>query len=468
MKIENSYIPFGKIPPQSIEVERIVLGSILLEKEALIKVIEFLYPEMFYDPLHQKIYQSFKNLFESNEPIDIITVNERLNKDNTFKNDDAFSYVMKLTNNVASASNIEYHAKIIAEKYIRRKLISTSSDIITSSYDDTIDTFDLLDKTEEKLFNITEYNVKRNFFSLSKLLKKSLDQIKYLIDNKSDDIIGIPSGFNELDGITSGFQKSDLIIIAGRPGMGKTAFGLSIMRNFVHITQKAVALFSMEMSAIQIANRLISSEIEIPQNKIRKGKLSQNEWMLLHDKINPLMNSPIFIDDTPALSIFELKAKCRRMKSQHNIDLIVIDYLQLMRHNNNNSRYSNREQEISNISRSLKSIAKELDIPVIALSQLSREVEKRGGIRRPVLSDLRESGSIEQDADLVLFIYRPEYYGIIENEDGIPTNNLAEIIIAKHRNGETGKIYTKYINEYVKFTNWKQDNIIIGNTDVLF
>ncbi len=452
-----------KIPPQSIEIEKIVLGSILLEKDALMKVIEFLHYEMFYDPFHQQIYQSIKDLFENNQPIDIITLNKQLSKNKSLNLPYNSSYIIQLTNNVASAANIEYHAKIILEKYIRRQLINTGSDIISLSYNDSIDILDTIDQTEQKLFNITDYNIKKNFYHISSIINESLKQMKSLTKTE-EGLIGIPSGFKALDNITAGFQKSDLIIIAGRPGMGKTAFILNTIRNAVYLTKKPVALFSMEMSSIQIANRFISSEVEISQDKLRKGNLSEQEWAKLHSKIDTLINFPIFIDDTPALSIFELKSKCRKMKLQHNVELIVIDYLQLMRHSSSN-KYGNREQEISNISRSLKSIAKELDIPIIALSQLSREVEKRGGIRRPILSDLRESGSIEQDADLVVFIYRPEYYGIIENEDNIPTKNLAEIIIAKHRNGETSKIYVKYINEYVKFIEWEDNN---DTTEYLF
>ncbi|HYH56485.1 MAG TPA: replicative DNA helicase, partial [Anseongella sp.] len=356
---------------------------------ALTKVIEFLKPEMFYKDSHQKIYEAIRYLFDKTQPIDILTVTQRLRQSGELDFVGGAFYITELTNRVASAANIEYHARIISEKYIQRKLISISTEIINSAYEETSDVFELLDSAEKNLFSIAETNLRRNFDSMSGLVKRSLEHLEEMM-KREDGLTGVPTGFSALDRITSGWQNSDLVILAARPGMGKTAFILSAVRNAAVDFKKPVAVFSLEMSSIQLVNRLISGEAELPQDKLRKGNLASYEWEQLHAKIGKLIEAPIFIDDTPALSIFELRAKCRRMKAQHNIEMVVVDYLQLMKGSADNNRTGNREQEISSISRGLKAIAKELEVPVIALSQLSRAVEQRED-KRPMLSDLRES-----------------------------------------------------------------------------
>jgi replicative DNA helicase len=359
-------------------------------------------------------------------------------------------YITQLTNRIASAANIEYHARIILQKYIQRELIRISSDTIRDAYEDTSDVLQMLDNAEKSLFAIAEGNIRRNFEDMPSLISKAIKEIEYA-SNQVSGVTGVPSGFTELDRVTSGWHKSDLIIIAARPGMGKTAFVLSLARNAAVKFKKPVAFFSLEMSSIQLVNRLISSETEITSEKIRKGQLAHHEWEQLNAKIVPITEAPIYIDDTPSLSIFELRAKCRRLVAEKKVELIIIDYLQLMVAGTD-SRSGNREQEISAISRSLKSISKELDIPIIALSQLSRAVESRGGVKRPQLSDLRESGAIEQDADMVMFIYRPEYYDLDQDESGNSTLGVAEIIVAKNRNGALKNVNLKFTGHLTKFS----------------
>jgi len=445
-----SSLLFGKIPPQAKDLEEAVLGAIMLEKDALTAVIDILKPESFYVDSHQKIYKGILNLFEKSQPVDILTVTEQLKQAGELDDVGGPFYVTQLTDRVASAANVEYHARIISQKYIQRELIQISTKIINDAYEDTTDVFELLDRAEQNLFTITDQNLKRSSESMQTLIKRSIEQIESLKDRK-DGLTGIPSGFTELDRLTSGWQKSDLIIVAARPGMGKTAFAISLARNAAVDSEHPVAIFSMEMSSIQLVNRLISQETELPVEKLRRGNLAMHEWQQLNTKVENLLKTPILIDDTPALNIFELRAKCRRMKTQHNVQLFIIDYLQLMSGAGVESKSGNREQEISHISRSLKSIAKELDTPVLAISQLSRAVETRGGPKRPQLSDLRESGAIEQDADVVAFIYRPEYYQINEDEEGNSLKGIGEIIIAKHRNGALKTILMKFIDKYAKF-----------------
>jgi len=445
----------GKIPPQAIDLEQAVLGALMLDGEALSNSIEILRTESFYLNEHQKVFSAIEDLFNNAQPVDILTVTNQLRKNGELKKIGGPSFVSSLTERVASAANIEAHARIIAQKYIQRELIKISSKIITDSYDETSDVFDLLSEAEQSLYEVSEGNIRRNYDKMSSLIRNALEQIEE-VKNKEGGISGVPSGFQDLDKITSGWQNSDLIILAGRPGMGKTAFVLSTARNTSVKFNKPVAIFSLEMSSVQLVNRLIASESGISSEKLRKGNLENHEWIQLNEKITQLSEAPLFIDDTPALTIFELRAKCRRLKKQHNIELIIIDYLQLM-HASNNNKSGNREQEISFISRSLKSIAKELDVPIIALSQLSRAVETRGGDKRPMLSDLRESGAIEQDADIVCFIYRPEYYGMTEWSDSKPGEDpdctgQGEIIIAKHRNGSLQNIKLRFISKLAKFT----------------
>ena len=448
--VDQAVMEHGKIPPQAVDLEEAVLGAMMLEKDAVTAVIDILKPEVFYKEAHRRIFKAIYSLFSKSEPIDILTVTNELKSNGELEIVGGPYYITMLTTRIASAANVEYHARIIIQKHIQRELIKISSETIKEAYEDTTDVFNLLDKAEQNLFNISENSLRRNYEDMPSLVKQAIEDIENA-KNSDSSMRGVPSGYTELDRITSGWQKSDLIILAARPSMGKTAFALSIARNIAVDFNLPVAVFSLEMSSVQLVTRLISSESEISADKLKKGSLADHEWHQLNSKLNNLVDAKIFIDDTPALTIFELRAKCRRLKQQHDIQMVFIDYLQLMTLGGNNK--GNREQEISQISRSLKALAKELDIPVLALSQLSRQVETRPGqSKRPILSDLRESGAIEQDADLVLFIYRPEYYKIDTFEDdNTPTDGMAEIIIAKHRNGATGDIRLKFVKRFAKF-----------------
>jgi replicative DNA helicase len=439
----------GKLPPQALDLEEAILGALMLEKNALTAVVEFLRPEHFYSDQNKEIYQAIIGLFKSSEPVDMRTVVAQLRKNGKLEVAGGAFYIAELTSKVSSAANIEYHARIIIEMAIKRDLIQIASQVHHDAYEDTTDVFDLLDKTEQSIFEISDSNLRKNYDNMKSLMFRAIQELQEKKNHK-DGLTGIPSGFSRLDRVTSGWQKSDLVIIAARPGMGKTAFIVSALRNAAVDFNHAVAIFSLEMASLQLVNRLISAEAELESEKIKKGNLAEFEWQQLVHKTNRLSSAPIFIDDTPALSILELRAKCRRLKAEHNIQLIVIDYLQLMKGESS----GNREQEIASISRALKGIAKELNVPVIALSQLSRGVETRGGDKRPQLSDLRESGSIEQDADIVMFLYRPEYYKITELEDGTPAQGMAEVIIAKHRNGSLENVRLKFIGKYTKFADY--------------
>ena len=442
----------GKLPPQAVDLEEVVLGAMMIDKKGVDEVIDILQPEAFYKESHQLIFNAIISLFEKQEPIDIKTVSFQLKKDGNLNSVGGDYYLIELSQKVSSSAHIEFHSRIILQKFIQRKLISISNDIIEESYDETSDVFDLLDKAESKIYDISQRNLKKNTQSAEDLVlaaKKKIEEI-----SKKEGLSGIASGFGEIDRLTSGWQPSDLIIVAARPGMGKTAFTLSMARNISVENNIPVAFFSLEMSAIQLITRLISSETGLNSEKLRTGKLEKFEWELLNVKVTNLENAPLYIDDTPSLSIFELRAKARRLSSQFGIKLIVVDYLQLMTLGSS-QKSGNREQEISTISRNLKALAKELDIPIIALSQLSRAVELRGGTKRPILSDLRESGAIEQDADIVSFLYRPEYYKIDEwdDEERSPALGQAEFIVAKHRNGGLSSIKLKFINSLGKFEN---------------
>lgn len=436
----------GKLPPQAPELEEAVLGALMLEKNALTAVIEFLKPEHFYSEAHQEIYQAITDLFKGSEPVDMRTVVNQLRKNGKLETVGGAYYIAELTSRVSSAANIEYHARVVIEQAIKRELIQIASRVHQDAYEDTTDVFELLDKTEQSIFAIADANLRKNYDNMKNLMSHAFQELQVLREHK-DGLTGVPTGFTGLDRITSGWQNSDLVIIAARPGMGKTAFVVSAMRNAAVDFKRPVAIFSLEMASVQLVNRMISAEAELEGEKIRKGNLADFEWQQLVHKTSRLASAPIFIDDTPALSILELRAKSRRLRAEHNVELIIVDYLQLMRGDTG----GNREQEIASISRALKSIAKELNVPVIALSQLSRGVETRGGDKRPQLSDLRESGSIEQDADLVVFLYRPEYYKITVDEEGMPTQGMAEMIVAKHRNGNTGTVKMKFIGKYTKF-----------------
>lgn len=447
------YSDHGRVQPQAVDLEEAVLGAMMLEQNALTNVIDILKPEVFYKDSHKIIFATIHELFSLGQPVDILTVTESLKKNGELDKAGGAYTISMLTNRVASSANIEYHARIVLQKFLQRELIRISSNIIKDSYEDTKDVFEILDQAERDLFAVSETNLRRSYDSMHSLVREAIKQIEGA-KNQEGHLSGIPSGFTELDRITAGWQKSDLVVLAARPGMGKTAFVLTMARNMAVDFKKPIAVFSLEMAGVQLVTRLIASETELEADKLKRGLLKDFEWEQLNSRLNALTDAPLYIDDTPALTIFELRAKCRRLKAQHNIEMVIVDYLQLMSSGSDNLR-SNREQEISNISRSIKSLAKELNIPIIAISQLSRAVETRGGSKRPILSDLRESGAIEQDADMVIFIYRPEYYQITEDEQGNPTDGLAHIIIAKHRNGATETINLRFIKNFAKFTDYE-------------
>ncbi len=447
----------GKIPPQAIDLEEVVLGAMMIDKRGVDEVIDILHSEVFYKPAHQHIFEAILNLFKEGLPIDLLTVSTRLKKDKTLEKVGGDFSLIQLTQKVSSSAHIEFHARIIIQKYIQRSLIKISNEIIEDSYNESTDVFDLLDTAESKLYEITQGNIKKSSESAQDLVIEAKKKIEEIANKEG--LSGIPSGFTKLDKLTSGWQPSDLIIIAARPGMGKTAFSLSMARNMAVEHNVPVAFFSLEMSSIQLITRLISSETGLSSEKLRTGDLEKHEWEQLNVKVKSLEKAPLFIDDTPSLSIFDLRAKARRLASKHGIKLLMVDYLQLMTAGGG-QKGGNREQEISMISRNLKALAKELNIPVIALSQLSRAVETRGGSKRPLLSDLRESGAIEQDADIVSFIYRPEYYKIDEwdDEEHSPTEGQGEFIIAKHRNGGLDEIRLKFVGHLGKFENLETFN----------
>ncbi len=446
--LKDILLQHGRVPPQAVDLEEVVLGAMMLEKDAVNAVIDILNPDVFYKDVHKKIFTSIQELFANSEPIDILTVTNKLKSNGDLDIVGGAYFISQLTNRVVSAANIEFHARIILQKHIQRELIRISTDIINKAYEDTTDVFDLLDNAEQGLFSVSETNLRRSFSTMPDLIKEAIQDIENA-KNSDTNLRGVPSGYTELDRITSGWQKSDLIILAARPSMGKTALALNIARNVAVEFNRPIAFFSLEMSSVQLVTRLISSETYLPADKLRRGDLADYEWQQLNSRIAPLVAAKLFIDDTPQLSIFELRAKCRRLKQQHDIQMVFVDYLQLMTSGGENR--GNREQEISNISRSLKSLAKELDVPVLALSQLSRNVESRPGSKKPILSDLRESGAIEQDADMVIFIYRPEYYGMTEDEEGNSTVGQAVVSIAKHRNGTLGDVNLRFVGQFARF-----------------
>lgn len=451
----------GKVPPQSIDLEQAVLGAMMLEKNAVTDTIDILKPNSFYDPKHQYIYGAIRELFGSSSPIDLLTVTNQLRKNGELEASGGAAYISQLTNRVASTAHVEFHARVIAEKYIKRELIRMSSEVIKEAYDDTKDVFDVLNTAEGELFKIAENNMGKNVDVMQNVVREAIEEIEKASQN-SDGISGVPTGFIDLDKLTSGWQRSDMIVIAARPAMGKTAFVLSMARNTAVDHNMGVAVFSLEMSSVQLVKRLIASETRLSAEKLRKGDLAEHEFQQLHTRISKLATAPIYIDDTPGISVFDLRAKCRRLKMQYGIDMVIIDYLQLMTAGGSKGG-GNREQEISTISRSIKEIAKELNVPIIALSQLSRSVEQRGGDKRPVLSDLRESGAIEQDADIVSFIYRPEYYGFLQDEEGNSNQGVGEIIIAKHRNGALDTVRLRFIGQYARFDNlnsFEENNVM--------
>ena len=448
--VETIVIPdTGKIQPQAIDFEKVVLGALMLERDAYATISGILRQECFYDKKHELIFEAITDLAVSGRPVDMLTVTEQLKKNGNLKAVGDMAYISELTNNVAGTAHLEYHAKIIAQKFLSRELIRFAGLIQGKAFDDSIDVDDLMQEAESKLFEISQRNIKKDALQINPIISEAISAIQNAA-RKKEGLSGLSSGYMALDKITSGWQKSDLIIIAARPAMGKTAFVLSMAKNMAVNFKTSVAIFSLEMSNVQLVNRLITNVCELPGEKIKSGRLELYEWEQLDHKITELYDAPIYVDDTPSLSIFEIRTKARRLVREHDVKCIIIDYLQLM--NASGMEYGSREQEVSKISRSLKGLAKELNIPIIALSQLNRTVEGREG-KRPQLSDLRESGAIEQDADMVCFIHRPEYYGIKEDSNGRDLTGLAEIIIAKHRNGAVGDLWLSFKHSYVRFEN---------------
>ncbi len=446
----------GTVPPQAVELEEAVLGALMLERDSIIAVQEYITADTFYTEEHRIIYKAIETLSAELKPIDLYTVTEQLKVRKELKKVGGAAYLAQLTQKVGSAANVEFHAKIIAQKYVQRELIRSATEIQRRSYDEDQDVTDLIGFAEGEIFKVAEGHVKRSVQNAKDILAKALAQIEDASKNPSA-FNGVPSGFMALDRVTMGWQPSDLIIIAARPSMGKTAFVLSMARNMAIEHQAPVAFFSLEMSAVQLMMRLIVAETGLYSNDIKSGKLTPEQWRHLESATKPLGTAPLYIDDTPALSVFEFRSKARRLKIHNDIKIIVIDYLQLMTGNQDSKSNGNREQEVAFISRTLKAIAKELNVPMIALSQLSRATEQRGGSKRPQLSDLRESGAIEQDADIVAFIHRPEYYGMTTDENGLPTAGLAEIILAKHRNGAVCDVKLRFMKDQARFADMEAD-----------
>lgn len=438
----------GRKLPAIPEVEQLVLGAMLIDKEAQSNAFSLLRPDAFYDPKNKVIFEAMMALDNAKEPIDFISTLEELKK-NPKKPDVNFAvYLAELSQNVTSAANSEYHCRLVLEKWILRQIISISLEMAAKAYDQTEDVFDLLDNAESQIFKIAELGLKQSYTPFKDAIKNALEYIES-IHSKTISNYAVPTGFFELDDMLGGLQKSDLLIVAARPAMGKTAFALSLARNAALDYNVPIAIFSLEMSTVQLATRFISSEARINSHLLRTGKFKAEEGLKISKVVDRLIKAPIYIDDTPGQSVMEIRAKCRRLKAERNIGLIIIDYLQLM---SASTRVESREREISTISRSLKALAKELDVPVIALSQLNRAVEEQKD-KRPMLSHLRESGAIEQDADIVMFLYRPSVYGITQFSDGTPTEGIAEVIIAKHRNGPTGDVKMAFLSDYARYEN---------------
>lgn len=443
----------GKLPPQAVELEDSVLGALMIEKDAYATVAELLRPESFYKDQNRMVYEAIRALAAKDQPIDMLSVAEKLKSLGNLDKAGGAVYLSELTRKVASTAHLTYHAQVVAQKATARELIQMAARVEEAAYDETQDVEDLMQVAESDIFEISQRAQKRDVTQIDPVIAEAFERMKKASKNEGN-ISGIPSGFKALDKITSGWQKSDLVIIAARPAMGKTAFVLSMAKNIAVNYHKPVAMFSLEMSNVQLVNRLIMNVCEIEGDKIKNGKLTKQEWSQLEHKINELLGAPIYVDDTPSLSVFELRSKARKLVKEHHIELIIIDYLQLM--NASGMSFGSREQEVSIISRNLKALAKELDIPIIALSQLNRGVEARTGVdgKKPQLSDLRESGAIEQDADMVCFIHRPEYYRLYNDEKtGKDLRGLGQIIVAKHRNGATDEIWLRFRSKLAKFQN---------------
>ena len=463
-KVNNNSI---HMQPQAVDIEKMVLGALMVDKDAFSIVSEILHPETFYEPRSQKIYKAIQTLSLNEDPVDIMTVVEELKREGTLDEIGGAGYILELSERVASSAHIEYHAKILAQKYLARQLISFASVIETKAFDETVDVDELMQEAEGSLFELSQKNMRQDYTQIDPVVKQAVEILQKAAANKGG-LTGIPTGYAKLDDYTSGWQRSDLVIIAGRPAMGKTSFALSLAKNIAVDYDTPIAFFSLEMNNVQLVNRLISNVCEIEGKKILNGQLDDEEWKRLDKNVRKLQAAPIYIDDTPGMSIFELRTKARRLVREKGVQVIMIDYLQLM--NANGARFGSRQEEVSTISRSLKGLAKELDIPVLALSQLNRTVEGREGIdgKRPQLSDLRESGAIEQDADMVLFVHRPEYYRIFTDEKGNDLHGKAQIIIAKHRKGGTGDVLLNFRGEFTRFENpTDSDKSPIGGGEII-
>jgi len=447
--ISQKSTQFDRVPPQDIQAEKAVLGSILLDNEAAGQVLGSLDSEAFYKSAHQKIYSIMLKLYSENEPIDLITLADGLTRGKLLDAVGGSYYLTELTETVPSSANVEYHTKIVLEKFLLRRLIEESSSIARDCYEGQEEVFDILDRSEARIFSLSEKKSRKSYEHISPIMHTAFEKIEKF-HGQEGSVTGVASGYKDLDNLTSGFQESDLVIVAGRPSMGKTAFVLNVARNAAVDHKIPVGFFSLEMSSESLAMRLLTAEARIDAHLLRTGKLREEQWQQLSMRAGTLTEAPIYIDDTPGITVLELRAKARRMKKENDIGLIVIDYLQLMQ---GAAGVESRQQEISQISRSLKALAKEINVPVLALSQLSRAVESRPD-KRPMLSDLRESGAIEQDADMVMFVFRPEYYKRPEEAAAEGIEGKAEIIIGKQRNGPIGDVSLTFIKKYAKFENW--------------
>jgi len=452
-KVEDS---LGRLQPQELDFEKSVLGALLLEKDAYAFISDILTPESFYDVRNQKVFSAIRTLNLAQSPLDLLTVAEQLRVDGNFEEVGGPAYLASLTQNIVSSSHIEYHARVIAQKATARELIAYSANVQDKAFDPTQDIDELMQEAEGSLFKLSQKKLKKDYQQIDPVISEAYEMLHKAAE-RTDGMSGIASGFHELDRMTSGWQNSDLVILAARPAMGKTAFALSMAKNIAVDQNIPVAMFSLEMSNVQLINRVIVNTCEIKGEKIKSGQLEAYEWAQLDNKIKDLIGKPMFVDDTPSLSVFELRTKARRLVKEHGVKLIMIDYLQLM--NASGMNFGSRQEEVSTISRSLKGLAKELNIPILALSQLNRGVENRPGgentldSKRPQLSDLRESGAIEQDADMVIFIHRPEYYHLYKDENGNDLKGKAVIIIAKHRNGAVGDVLLTFKGQYARFEN---------------
>ena len=452
-------ISYGHVMPQAPEVEKAVLGALMIDKDAYLEVCNLLVPESFYEPRNQMVYEAIQQLSKEESPVDVLTVTDMLGKMGKLDEVGGPGYIADLSSRVATSANIEYHANVVAEKFLSRQMIEYVNVIGKKSFDETYDIRDVVQEAESVLLELSQKNMKKDYSALGSVVERAVKAVEDAYANKGS-FTGIPSGLYKLDDMTCGWQKSDLVIIAGRPAMGKTAFALSVAKNIAVDQKRPMAFFSLEMSDVQLANRLMSNTCEIEGKKLLSGQLDKEDWVRLDKNLQALTDAPLFVDDTEGLSVMELRTKARRLHKEHHIELIMIDYLQLM--TASGMRYNSRQEEVSLISRSLKGLAKELNIPVLALSQLNRGVESREGVegKRPHLSDLRESGAIEQDADMVIFLHRPEYYGLLHSDDGfVDYKDKAEVIIAKHRKGATGIVMMDFKGEFTRFGNL-EDKVI--------